>query len=288
MIAIQLLKDALNWIKDPRNQNAWGWIKNPRNQTVIMLIAITVLVILFLRGCDETERLKAEIRMKDNNIIALNDTVRTEKTKSGEMQQVKTILMADMKELRDLNRNLYDEVKDQRNKVFYISKITAQLNDKLKNWNPTGDHVYDPVTGTDNISWNFDTTGTGWGRRTSGRTSFKVTSSCSGYTISPQGSYLENLSYNFSIVTGLKESERFPGSLEIFVNSSYPGMIFDKIDGSIVNPSDFRKYLPSEKPKRWTIGPYAGFSYGITLQENPSFAPVLGVGVGIQYKVISF
>jgi len=276
MIPIHLLK------------NVWNGAKDSKNQSVVLFLIITVLVILFFRGCGETERLKAELRMKDNNIIALKDTVRVEKTRSGEMQQVKTILMADMKDLRELNRNLYEEVKDQKSKVYYISQITTQLNDKLKNWSQGGEHTYDPVTGTDNIAWNFDTTGTDWGRKISGITSFRITSNCTGYSIDPQSSYLENLSYNFLITTGLKESERFPGSLEIFVKSTYPGMTFDKIDGSIVNPSDFKKYLPSVKPKRWSIGPYVGFGYGITLQENPQLVPVFGAGIGIQYKVISF
>lgn len=269
-------------------KDIWNWVRDPRNQTAVMFIVIVVLVILFLRGCSEAERLRAEIRMKENNIIALKDTVRIEKTRSGEMQQVKAILMTDMKELRELNKNLYDEVKDQKDKVYYISQITSQLNDKLKNWNPGGDHTYDPVSGTDNISWNFDTTGTDWGRRISGRTSFRIASTCTGYTVTPQSSYLENLSYNFSITTGLKESQKFPGQLEIFVNSSYPGMTFDRIDGSLVNPSDLKKYLPSDKPKRWSIGPYAGFGYGITLQKTPQLVPTFGLGVGIQYKVISF
>jgi hypothetical protein len=269
-------------------KSIWNWVRDSRNQTAVMFIGIVVLVILFFRGCSEEERLRAELRMKENNIIALKDTVRTEKTRSGEMQQVKTILMADMKDLRDLNKNLYDEVKDQKGKVYYISQITAKLNDKLKNWTPGGEYIYDSVSGTDIISWNFDTSGNDWGRKISGRTSFKIASTCSGYTVTPRSSYLENLSYNFSITTGLKESQKFPGHLEIFVNSSYPGMTFDRIDGSLVNPSDFKKYLPSEKPKKWSIGPYIGLGYGITLQNTPQLAPVFSLGIGIQYKVISF
>jgi len=266
----------------------WFWIKDPKNQSVSMLVSMIILASLFFKGCDENSKLRIEISIRDNNIIALEDTVRTEKTRNGEMQQVKTILMADVKNLKDLNEDLHKEVKNQKSKVFYISKIAAQLNDKLKNFSPPGEHIYDPVTGFDDISWNFDTVGNDWGRKISGKTSFKVTSTCDGYTIDPQDNTIESLSYNFSITTGIKESERFPGGLEIFVNSSYPGMVFDKINGSIVDPLDFKKYLPAEKPKKWSIGPYVGLGYGITLQQNPQFVPNLGIGVGIQYKVISF
>jgi hypothetical protein len=266
----------------------WKWIKDPNNQRVIFFLALVVFILLFLKGCNDKEKLEAELRMKENNLIALQDTVRVEKTKNGELQYVKTTLMADMNSLKELNKDLYDEVKNQKSQVYYISKITAEIRDKVNGFTPGGDHEYDPVTGNDNVTWKFDTTGTNWSRTISGNTSFKVTSSCTGYKIEPKGSMLTDVNYKFGLITGLKESEKYPGSLEIFINSTYPGMAFTDIQGSIVNPDDFKKFLPSPKPHRWVIGPYVGIGYGITLQKNPILAPVFNVGFGIQYKIYSF
>ena len=266
----------------------WNWIKNPNNQRIIFFVALTIFVILFLRGCNERARLEAELQMKDNNLIALQDTVRIEKTKSGELQYVKTAFMADLKTLKDLNRELYDEVQEQKSQVYYISKITAEIKDKVKGFVPTGDHEYDPVSGNDNIGWKFDTIGTNWSRSISGNTLFKVSSTCTGYKIEPKGSILNDVNYKFGLTTGLKESEKHPGSLEIFINSTYPGMTFTDIQGSIVNPEALKKYLPSEKPRKWSFGPYVGIGYGITLQKNPMLVPVFNLGLGIQYKIYSF
>jgi hypothetical protein len=269
-------------------KSIWSWITNPRNQSAVLFLAGVVLAILFLRGCNQQERLEAELRMKENNLIAMKDTVRIEKTKSGELQYVKTAFMADMNDLKELNRDLYDKVKDQESQVFYISQIAAQIQDKVNGFTAGGDHDYDPVSGNDNITWTFDTTGTNWSRKIVGSTQFKVTSTCSGYTIEPRGSNLSEVNYKFGLTTGLKESEKYPGSLEIFINSSYPGMTFSDIQGSIVNPEDFKKFLPSTKVKKWSLGPYVGLGYGLTLNKTPQLVPTFNFGLGLQYKVISF
>ena len=266
----------------------WNWIKSPAGQRVLLFISMSAIFLFFFQTCAKNRRLEEELQKKSNNIVALQDTVRIERTRSGELQQVKTVLIIDIKELKAINAELYKEVKDQNQKVYYISKLTTELADKLKNWSPGGEHTFNPVTGTDDISWSFDTIGIDWSRKLSGKTSFKVTSDCDGYKIEPKGSFLENINYKFSLVTGLKKSESHKGSLEIFVKSTYPGMMFTDIQGSIVNPEDLKEYLSSSKIKKWSIGPYFGIGYGVTLEKTPQLLPVLNIGIGVQYKLLSF
>lgn len=267
---------------------AWKWISDPKNSRVMVFAVFVVLLFLLLKSCSKNSRLEAELEMKEINITALQDSVRTEKTRSGELQQVKTALMADLKDLKKLNIDLYKEVKDQKQKVFYISKLIAEIVDKMNEWTPGGEYSYDPVDGTDNISWKFDTAGAGWSRDISGKTSFRVISTCEGYAITPIGSVLEHANYSFGLTTGLKKSEKYPDNLEIFVKSTYPGMVFTSIEGSLVNPDDFKDFFPSPREKRWSFGPYLGIGYGVTLEKVPQLLPTLNVGVGVQYKLISF
>ena len=269
-------------------KSIWKWITDPNNQRILFFTALVIFVLLYLKGCNDRERLEAKLQMSNNNIVALQDTVRVEKTRSGELQYVKTVLSADLKDLKQLNSDLYKEVKDQKTQVYYISKITAQLNDKIEGWNPGGEHTYDPISGNDMIDWKFDTTGINWSRSISGTTSFKITSSCNGYEVKPIGSKLDNVNYKFSLTTGLKESKTHKGSLEIFINSTYPGMTFTDIQGSIIDPEDFRKYLPAPKPHRWSFGPYFGIGYGITLKQQTQLVPTINIGLGLQYKLFSF
>ena len=221
-------------------------------------------------------------------MIALQDTLRTEKTKNGETQFIKSALISDIETLKQLNSDLYKEVKNQKTQVFYLSKMTAEIRDKVKGISTGGEHQYDPVSGKDIITWNFDTIGTNWSRKLNGFTSFQVSSDCNGYKITPIKSQLDNIDYKFNLTTGLKKSEKYPGSLEIFINSTYPGMTFTDIEGSIVDPSEFKKYLPTEKVKKWSFGPYLGIGYGITLENTPRLAPTINLGLGIQYKIVSF
>lgn len=256
---------------------------------IILLGALIVFIFLFTKGCKDREYLESQLKMERNNLVAMKDTVRAEKTKSGKLQFVKSVFMSDLKNLKALNENLFNEVKDQKQKVFYISQITAKIADDVKKIsNDSGTHGYDPVTGNDNVTWNFDTSGVDWSRKLSGKTQFKITSSCSGYKVEPKGSFLDKLEYKFSLTTGLKKSEKYPDNIEIFIKSTYPGMVFDSIQGAIVDPEDLKKLLPSPKPKRWCFGPYVGLGYGVTLQKTPMLVPTFNVGFGVQYKLKNF
>jgi len=267
------------------NTNIIKWILE--NRELKISIALVLACVFWFRSCKENERLQTEISTRDANIIALKDSIRTEKLRNGAVQQVKASLVAEMSDLKKMNIELYEAVKEQRTQVFYMSKLTASINDKLKNFSGGGEHTYDPVTGKDMISWKFDTVSKEWNRKLQGFTSFKIVSDCKGYKIDHIGSTITDFSQNFKITTGLKESEKYPGNLEIFVSSTYPGMVFTDIQGSVVNPNDFKKYLPSEKPKNFTVGPYIGIGYDL-LKKEPTVVPSINLGFGLQYKIFSF
>ena len=65
-------------------------------------------------------------------------------------------------------------------------------------------------------------------------------------------------------------------------------MVFTDIQGAIVNPEEFKKFLPSPKPKKFSFGPYLGIGYGITLESTPRLAPSVNIGLGVQYKLFNF
>lgn len=255
-----------------------------KHKTTAMLVIIIVLGLLVWRGCDARSSLESDIQTARLNLIALNDSMRIEQTRNGSMQFVKSALIADMKDLRSLNSALYSEVRNQRNTIFYIGQMTAAIRDSLKRQSTSDGVTIDPVTGDHSIAWNFDTSGVDWSRRLSGRSVFGVR----GDTITPKFSTLDNFGLGMKITTGLQASEIHKGMVEIFVRSSYPNMNFSEIDGAIVNPEDFRKYLPSPKPKRYSVGPYVGVGYGVTLTGSPRLVPTVNVGVGVQLGVISF
>lgn len=269
--------------------NILTWLIDPKNRTKILIGIIVILCLLVWKGCNDKNRLEAENLQTKNNLLAMKDTVRIEKTKSGEIQFVKDALIADMKSLKEMNLELYNEVKNQKKTIFYIAQMTASIRDSLKSQSSGDKAGKDPSTGADMLVWNFDTTGTDWSRKLNGKSLFTVKYDTSGkYTITPKFSVLENFEQKMKITTGLEASKTQKGMLEIFIRSSYPGMTFTDINGAVVNPEDFKKYLPTPKPKKFSVGPYIGVGYGVTLEKIPQLVPSINVGIGVQYKLFNF
>ena len=173
-----------------------NWVIDVKNQKIILIGVIILLVLLLWKGCSDKAALESANLQANNNILALNDTVRVEKTKNGETQFIKNVLITDLKNLKDMNVDLYDEVKNQKNTIFYISQLTASIQDVLKKQSNGDKAVKDPGTGADMVSWNFDTIGTDWSRTLAGKSLFTVKLDSGKYTVTPQFSVLSNFNQN--------------------------------------------------------------------------------------------
>ncbi len=76
-------------------------------KTLIISLLIVVIVVMFNKMSD----LKDDIRVNNTNISALNDTLKTYKTKNGEIVAEKQAYYSSLKELEKINKNLFDTVK---------------------------------------------------------------------------------------------------------------------------------------------------------------------------------
>lgn len=246
------------------------------------ILIIAIVVMLLMRQCDATKSAEIREKMSNANIEALKDSVRYEKNKRGEEIAVKKALLADKKSLEDLNKDLNDEVKKLRGKIITIQKIGGTV-------------TSDPIIITNNIiryrdgeyglAWNYDTVySEGNYRKFSGETSVIVDTA---RNITSKGTNIKQDELGLTLVTGLREKD---GSLEIYVDPQYPGMVINRIDGAIIDPqkSDvIKKYFP---PKKWSIGPIlgVGMSAGYGVTGKPIFGPTITFGVGISYGLIRF
>ncbi len=247
----------------------------------ILIIAVTIM--LLLRQCDSTRKSEIREKISNANIEALKDSVRTEKNKNGDLIFVKKALLADKGNLEILNKDLNDEVKKLNGKIITLQKIGGVIT------------IADPITITNEIikyrdgeyglAWNYDTVySEGNYRKFSGETSVLVDTARS---ITSKGTKVNQDELGLTLVTGLREKD---GSLEIYVDPQYPGMMITKIDGAIIDPqkSDvIKKYFP---PKKWSIGPMlgVGMSAGYGINGQPIFGPTVTFGVGISYGIIRF
>lgn len=253
------------------------WVRaNPYKIVVTILAAI--LLLLLLQQCRENSR-AAEIYKKkeavaEQNIAALNDSLRETKTKEGKPEFDKlSLLVQDVKDLKKLNEDLANEVKITKGKVASIAKISAKV---------VHDTTYldaSTVVDEENIvtTFNKDTTySPGNSRSVNGYTQYEPQTGLSWAAITKD-------SVNISFVTGIKGLDK--GKPEIFIRSDYPGFLPSSIEGAVLDPNLFK---PKTKQRLITIGLNIGYTpitYSL-LKQNFSFDPTrFGASLGVNINL---
>ena len=244
---------------------------------IIFLLLILGLISFCFYQNGKIQQLKIEESIKDNNIKALKDTVRTEANKSGEIQYSKQSLIATNKNLSDLNKQLGDEVKKQKGQIIFLSNSSGGIKIDtpktiISNVKKTSDSEYIVTFDLENI---YDTIN---------YRSIKVNANIkidSNKVLTITKSSISKDDIGFNIITGLKEENK---NLRIFIRSDYPGLVFNKIDGALIDPrkSDvIKSFFPR---KRWGVGIQAGVGIGI----NNEVKPCVFIGVGISYNLFTW
>lgn len=258
--------------------------KSPKAQRNILIVAL-VAAIIFLRGCGEGSEI--DVIKYEQNIAALQDSVRTYKTKNGDLVYEKMALIANEKELGKYNQELVDEVKYLKDNPIVITKFVTRI---------VHDTVWlKPTIDSSGIAWNSDSTiitiPFNWKDSTYyNENNYKILKG--QYTVNVDTAL--NVSSDFKITqnelgisftTGLTESD--DDKVEIYITSDYPGFVPTDITGALIDPREsdvIKKFFP---PKRWALGVYGG--YGFYLDPiNARVGSGIQVGIGLQYNIIQW
>jgi hypothetical protein len=243
---------------------------------------IVVIILLLLRQCNSTADAKREKKIADQNVYALNDSIKVIKNKAGELQYEKGLLIADKKNLESLNADLKKELDKQKGKVFYLQQVVADLRNQPPVYIPTTEYVY--PNGDRSFQWAYDTIfSPGNSRALSGESFFVIDTTNNKYKIKPLYTNITKDNMSIKITTGLlKKDDKY----EIFVKSDYPGFSISQLDGAFI-PTNDKIFGTPPKPKRFglgvNIGP--GIFYN-AIKQN--IGAGIGVQVGIQYNFINF
>jgi hypothetical protein len=257
------------WIRDPKHQ---------RNLTIVLAIVI----ILLMRRCSPSD---AEVNTLKQNVFALNDSIRTYKTKTGTLVYEKGALISENGNLKNLNKGLSDEVKYLKDHPIVVIKTEIIIkHDTIK----IPVYISNPIYHSDGsvtreLTWKYEKDfGKGNSRKLSGKLDVTVDTSMN-LTSTPV--HITTDEFSLAITTGLTENK--DGLLEIFVKSDYPGFSVSSLDGALIDPkkSDvLKKYFP---PKRWALGVYGGV--GPYLDPfNQKVGVGIQLGVGLQYNIIQW
>lgn len=241
------------------------------NSKVFMYILIIIAIIVFISMCSSNGNLKDEAALKDANISALNDTVKTVKLKNGELESSITGYQGSAEQLEILNADLADDIKKEKGKVVTYGNLIFSLNQTIKDLEAAlKDPVYTPPVSTGDSSWNVD-----WKLPyiydSLNYDIFNGTTQVSllGGDLIHNKTFLRNRDSQMKLTWGQKyENDK----LKVFARTSHPAFSADMMEGVYVD-------LPKEK--HWFTGFGVGPQVGISIFPTQT----LYIGVGVQYNI---
>lgn len=243
---------------------------------ILFLVALLLGAAVFgYYQYDKVKGLEFQDAIKENNIKALNDTVRVEKNEIGQLQYTKQSLIADKNNLSSLNKKLGDEVKNQKGEIIFLSSTVAKLRGDtnkvvVHEIEKISDSEYVISGSMENI---YDTLNY---RSVKFKSKIRVDSN---RNVTVLNSKMEKDDFSFNVITGLKEENN---NLRIFVRSDYPGLVFSKIDGALIDPRKSKTIKSFFPDKKWGLGFQTGVGLGICNQVTPC----VFVGIGVSYNFL--
>jgi energy-coupling factor transporter transmembrane protein EcfT len=265
----------------------WSFIKSK------VFIAIIILILIGFSAYQYSmiQDLKRQLDIDEQNIIALNDSIEYHITKNGELQASIAAYIASEKELKTLNRELYDRIKEQDGKIISLGHAIIQLKqdsltlekylvekDKLiEHLLKIDDHTYvAPWT----LKYQYDSTNFDI---FTGKTYIGVSNKNPLELIHVDTRLIERLT-QIDLTWGQKIDK---GVLRVFIQSNYPGFTAAQLEGVLIDPNTNPYIKKLIKEKKW----FNGFSVGVGATGGFNITTGkygLVVGPTIMYNIYNF
>ena len=250
---------------------------------------IAIVVILFLvQTCKNNTDLRKDLSNYSQNVSALTDTLKKERLKNGDLQYSISGFIISEKNLKDLNLQLYNDVKEQKGRVISINRAVINLNQNIKDLNKYIDSLKTIIGSSIKLNdstyilpWtlsytydlnNYDTfkgeTELGLNLKTGGK-------SLSDISVINKNTELLSRSSRISLVWGQKMEK---GKLRIFVNSAYPGFSAGSLEGVLLDAPSKKHWFPG-----WSIGIGITPSYDFINQK-----PAVLIGPTLGWQIYQF
>jgi len=247
-----------------------------------------VLIAFSAYQCSRIEELKRQRDISDQNIITLNDSIHYFKTKNGEIQAEKAILVADKKTLKDLNEDLFKRLKEQEGKVIDLTHAVIQLrldsttlrkylvekDKQIERLLKIDDHTYAAPW---SLTYRYDSTNFDIFK---GRTYIGVVNKdplelAHVDTEMTQRLTQIDLEFGTKVVKGL---------FNVYIKSAYPGFTVAQLDGVFIDPNTNDDIKGLIRERHW----FQGFGIGpqITMGFNVTTGKYgLVLGAGLHYTI---
>ena len=216
-------------------------------------IYILVIVLLLIIGTCAINKCSDYKNVNHSNLIALNDTLHTYKDRCNRLVATTLAYEANLKDLKLLNNDLYNEISALKSKPVTATHITTTITHEVHDTT----YIIKPSDIVQGVTERFDYSNRY--RTLAGQISYHPDTL--ELKIDSDKVYVD-----FTVAMDKKN--------RIHVVSNNPYVQYNEITGFTV---------PKTKQKRWSIGPFVGASVDVT---SGKFSPA--VGVGISYSLIKF
>jgi hypothetical protein len=229
------------------------------------IVALIILVLCAILGVQyaKIKELERNKQISDQNIIALNDSLRVERDKNGELVVSIAGYISTEKELKTINKELYDRVQAQKGDIISLNHVIVQLvqdTTLLKKYIKEKDKKIrellligkDTYVAPWSLTYAYDSTNFDV---FTGKTTIKV-KSLDPLTLTHEDTELISRKTQIDLAWGQKVEN---GVLRVFIISKYPGFNVAQMEGVLIDPNTNPLIKKLMKEKHW----FTGFSVGI-------------------------
>jgi hypothetical protein len=251
-------------------------------------IAVIVLLLMFsAQECKRIKDLKRDISEHEQNINALTDSLKYEKTRNGALLVSIDGYIATEKELKTINAGLWKSVNDQKGKVLSLTNAVLKLKvdstelakhiDQLKVYigelvKIDTNHFEAPWV----LPYSFDKDNS---FSVVGKTRIGVLRENPLYLVHDT-TYLIKFENQIKLTWGQKVEN---GKLRIFVETKFPGFTVGSLEGVLIDPSSIPGIIPVDK-KHW----FSGWSLGASITPGWDIInakPTIVIGPSLHYSI---
>ena len=258
------------------------------NKNTLIFIGASLFLLLFLRQCNQTEKLKNNLEIVKqesdrnfNNYLTSKDSVRTLIDKNGNLISKIRSYEFDVSDLKEGQSDLLKKYRSSLNLNKDLNKVNTLLsaNVEIKDSIIANSTVTIIDTNTTKISFNkIDDFGSGNTRSIFGEMVIRKLDSTYSYS-----NPFIKLDQTISLLAAIENNK---GYNELKISTNYPGLNITGIEN--INLINTKLNQRNTKKSGWSIG--VGVGYGINLNNNQviSTGPSIGIGVYWSPKWLRF
>lgn len=278
-----------NEIKKIDWNKIWKFIKNIKKEIYYALVLI-ILLIIIAQQCSSNHNLKREKQISDQNADAAKNELLIEKKKNGELLVSVSGYIATEKELKTLNKQLWEKVKAQDGQIISLSHsiiLLKQDSTMLAKYLVEKDKLIEKLIKIDSntyaapwkLTYVYDKDTNNYDIFT-GKTYIAVSNKNPLELVHVDTKLIERLT-KIDLSWGQKVEK---DKLRVFIDSKYPGFTVQQLEGVLLDPNSNPFIKDLIKKKHF----FTGFSLGPNISVGYNFIqnePALIIGFGLQYNI---